>query len=306
MEKTSTPDIVACKKDVLSVLYYYDFFYYPLHTKEVNCNCSRKCSIYTVQAVLNDLKKEGKVFSCQQYYGLSHDIKQQVARREQGNRLARQKIKNALFAGKIIYLFPFVRFVGISGSLSKGYAKPGSDFDFFIITDAHRLWICRTLLHLFKKITFVFGQQHKFCMNYFIDVLHLSIEEKNIYTAIELSSLVPVAGRDIFMDLTQSNSWTKEFLPNGYFPFWHIETIFQKHFLWKKLVNKIPDAWAEQLNQWLMVQTDKRWRKKWKRKNFSMKEYDLAFKTTLYHSKNHPANYQKKLLDHIKDSPCKT
>src|SRR5690606_39126981 len=108
---------------------------------------------------------------------------------------------------KFIYLFPFVAFVGISGSLSKGFAAADGDFDFFIITSANRLWICRTLLHLFKKLSFLAGAQHRFCMNYFIDISHAAIEERNRYTAIELSSLIPVCGLKVYQHFLSQNKW---------------------------------------------------------------------------------------------------
>jgi hypothetical protein len=50
-----------------------------------------------------------------------------------------------------------------------------------------------------------------------------------------------------------------------------------------------------------MELTDKKWRKKWARKNFPMEAYDLAFKTRLYVSKNHDKNYQEKILKQYED-----
>jgi hypothetical protein len=192
-----------------------------------------------------------------------------------------------------------VKFVGISGSLSKGYASEDSDFDFFILTSENRLWICRTILHLFKKMTFLFGQQHRFCMNYFVDVSRPELEEKNIYTAIELSSLIPVAGSDIYKILMQRNSWVKKFLPNRYQPFYK-STITDRNFLGKGLLELLFSLGGNVMNTRLMHFTDKRWRKKWTKKHFVKEDYELAFKTTLYHSKNHPGNHQKKMLEQLK------
>jgi hypothetical protein len=54
------------------------------------------------------------------------------------------------------------------------------------------------------------------------------------------------------------------------------------------------------MKAFFMRLTDKWWRKKWARKHYPADQYELAFKTTLHHSKNHPANYQKKVLDHVR------
>jgi hypothetical protein len=69
----------------------------------------------------------------------------------------------------------------------------------FITTAKNRLWIARTLMHGLKKLTFLFNKQHYFCMNYYVDeVQQLQIREKNIYTAIEVATLMPSTGRYYF------------------------------------------------------------------------------------------------------------
>ena len=57
----------------------------------------------------------------------------------------------AKWGASIIAAFPFVRAVGISGSLSKQYADENSDIDYFIITAANRLWIAKNLPAYFQK-----------------------------------------------------------------------------------------------------------------------------------------------------------
>jgi len=51
------------------------------------------------------------------------------------------------------------------------------------------------------------------------------------------------------------------------------------------------------LNKYLMILTDKKWKRKWAKRNYPMNQYTQAFKTTLHISKNHPANYQKRVLE---------
>ena len=87
--------------------------------------------------------------------------------------------------------------MGISGSLSKGYYDDDGDIDFFIITSPKRLWIARTFLILYKKI-FLLNSRKYFCVNYFISSNALEIEEKNIFTATELTTLLPMFGNGSF------------------------------------------------------------------------------------------------------------
>ena len=286
---------------VLRALGYYSLFQYPIKADEVYGNLSIKSSLGCLLVALEDLEERGIIFKSEGYYSLDSNIKQLVEKRKAANRLAQAKKMQAQKVGRFIFNFPFVRFVGISGSLSKGYADSKSDFDFFIVTAQNRLWICRTFLHLFKKMTFLLGQQNKFCMNYFIDTNNLEIEEKNQYTAIELSSLIPVSGYDIFKKIENVNKWTYDYLPNGYIGFSSdVSSIYDDKIFFKKIIEFFCDNFfSEKINKTLMVLTDKKWRKKWGKKNYPMEEYDIAFKTTLHISKNHPANYQKRVLDVI-------
>ena len=286
---------------VLCALQYYSLFKYPLKAEEVYGNMPVPCSLSSLLVALEDLDVAGQIFRYDGYYCLDPDVKTWVVNRKKANQLAHEKKRKAVKIGNFISKFPYVRFIGISGSLSKGYADHKSDFDFFIVTDKNRLWICRTLLHLFKKITFLAGQQHKFCMNYFMDTHCLEIEEKNRFTAIELSSLIPVSGYDTYIQLEQTNKWVNTYLPNGFIGFNSGINIIddrksQVKSIFEFIFDKVNPQW---LNSKLMKITDDKWRKKWVKKNYPMEDYDIAFKTTLHISKNHPANHQKKVLQAI-------
>lgn len=301
MEKAMTHPPI--REAVYYVLRYYDVFRYPLLAEEVYGNTSVSCTLAEVQHALDELVTNGSIFTARGFYGIRHNLQELVADREQANILAYDKIRQAIHTGKLIHRFPFVRFVGISGSLSKGYATKESDFDFFIITEPDRLWICRTLLHIFKKFTFLFGQQQKFCMNYFVDATHLELEEKNIYTSIELSSLIPVAGAGYYAQLLSSNHWIAQTLPNGYRKFYDTQATPDQSSAFKRLAERILSIQGNTWNKRLMRFTDFLWKRKWKRRGYPMEDYDLALKTTLHHSKNHPANYQKKVLTHLECTP---
>ncbi|HXS35495.1 MAG TPA: hypothetical protein VN721_02250 [Flavipsychrobacter sp.] len=283
---------------VLYILRYYDVFRYPLKREEIHNNCPILCHINSIDKALSLLEADMAVYKYKDYYSIAPDIKQLVRRREKANDLAKEHIKSAIRVGKFIYSFPFVRFVSISGSLSKGYADANTDYDFFIVTKHNRLWICRTLLHLFKKLTFLVGKQHQFCMNYFIDSEHLEIEEKNIYTAIELHSIIPISGVSVYSGIIRQNKWLSQYIPNGYLRLYPKTRAEKKDGFIKKCLEFLLDHLSpSKLNEWLMHKTDIRWRKKWFSKNYPEEDYSLAFKTTLYHSKNHPHNYQKKVLN---------
>src|SRR3984885_13205831 len=215
---------------VLSVLQYYSLFQYPLKAEEIYGNMAMRSSLACLLVVVEDMESAGLIYKYDGYYSIDANVQQLVVKRKQANKLSLTKKRQAVNVGRFIFKFPFVKFVGISGSLSKGYADSDSNFDFFIVTAENRLWICRTFLHLFKKFTFLIGQQHKFCMNYFIDTYDLQIAEKNRFTAIELSSLIPVCGYCTYMQLKTANKWVDCYFPNEYFSFNNEkQTIFDKN-----------------------------------------------------------------------------
>src|ERR1700712_1238450 len=179
------------RKDILATLAYFNLFDYPLKKNEIflflgHCNDYRE-----FEQALTILLKDSAVYKMAEFYSLKDDFKLAV-RRFRGNEKAMSMLKKAEKAAVIISAFPFVKAVAVSGSLSKYFADDQSDIDFFIITQANRLWIARTFLHIFKKLTFIVRRQNYFCMNYFNDEAEPVIREKNIYTAMEVATVLPM------------------------------------------------------------------------------------------------------------------
>jgi predicted nucleotidyltransferase len=289
-------DKTQLQQAIVNVLHYFDVFHFPLRFEEIHQFIQQNCDEQQLVIALNDLVSQQEIYQLNDCYSL-HNNQELVARKNVGFQLAQQKIYRAKKIGKFIQCFPFVRMVAISGSLSKGYADQHSDIDFFIVTNATNLWTSRTLLHVFKKLTFLVGQQHSFCMNYFIAESHLSIEEQNYFTAIELATLITVTHPELGAKLVVTNEWITEFLPNHNPP--TTQKIKVKTNIFKRIIEFV--LGSKKLNHFFMELTNNKWRKKWARKNFPMEAYDLAFKTRLYVSKNHDKNYQEKILKKYED-----
>lgn len=283
-------------KEIIKVLGYFDYFKFPLKLEEIHHFIGVKIDVSDLNTHLLNLVSKNKIIKIEDCFLIS-DLPELVERKKQGFAKAKKRMKRAKSIARLINWFPYVRMVAISGSLSKGYADEKSDIDFFIITTNDNLWTSRTLLHILKKLSFLVNMQHSFCMNYFLAENHLELEEKNYFTAIELSTLIPQKGTYYYNELMKSNNWIKDYLPN-FENKTAIEGIKQPRgikWLFERMFG------FGNLNKFTMSLTDKRWRKKWKEKGFPEEEYDLAFKTTLYESKNHPGNYQKKVLNHIEE-----
>jgi hypothetical protein len=116
--------------------------------------------------------------------------------------------------GKLIGFFPFVKAVFISGSVSKNGAKADDDVDFFIIAQAGRVWIAKLFLIAFKKL-FLFNSKKYFCINFIIGADNLEIAKKNIYTATEAVSIIPITQNATVANFQLANkTWLANFFPN--------------------------------------------------------------------------------------------
>ncbi len=290
-------DIGTLAKSIIKTLAYYDIFNYPLTKEEIyicsNTNGDTKTSVLEELEVL---VSSGIVYNNDKFYSINHNS-HLIPIRIEGNKRAIKKMKTAKLFSKFISHFPYVRGVLLSGSISKGYMDEKADIDYFIITAPNRLWIARILLVLFKKM-FLLNSYKFFCINYFISTTELEIEEKNIYTAIELVTLIPMYGADVYNDFYEANQWIKTYVPN-----YPKRDVAKLPTFKKKVIQKVIESL---LNRRFGDYVDDKIMKKFIR--FDEKRYGeldedtfrLAFKTRRNISKHHPNYFQKRVLDSLR------
>lgn len=288
-------DHTTLSKSILKTLLYFDIFQYPLTASEIFTHLpTNHVTLDHVKSELTRMRDKSIIYSVSDFFSV-HDNQVLGKRRIKGNQMALESLslaqKQALFISK----FPFVRAVMASGSLSKNYMDEHSDLDFFIITKPNRLWIARMLLALYQKI-FLLNSHKYFCVNYFVDEHHLGIEEKNLYTATELSTLIPLYGKEYYPQLMMANYWIKTYLPNHTSR--SIENVFPYRSSWFKqqLETFINFSGADGFERFSLKVFSARWRKLYQN-NYSKTDFEIAFKSKKYVSKGHPKNYQRKVLD---------
>ena len=282
---------------LFQTLIYFDIFDFPLTFSELY-KFSSFSSIPEFKECLNTWVESGYIIRENEYYLLDNSgskVEQRWAGEERVSTMWAKACKRA----KLIQRFPFVRAVFISGSVSKGVVAEDGDVDFFIITEPGRLWLCRTLLAMYKKL--IFGGSHKyFCINYFIDSEYLQIEEQNRYTATELVTLIPMTGdKDLILDFFEANCWTEKYYPNFReqevrFPNskgGHLKSALEivLNLLGGNLLNKA--------GRWL---TTTFWKLKFR--DMSKKDFDIALKSEDHVSKHHPLNFQKYVLNKMSEN----
>ena len=294
-EVTLNKAITRLDEQILRTLLYFDIFNYPLKSEEVFKFLGIPAldkSIVTSR--LSSLTDQKIIFQFGEFFSLKND-NALIDRRLKGNKEAEKYLILAQKKANFISKFPFVRAVLASGSLSKGYMDEGSDLDFFIITAPNRLWIARTLLVLYKRVFLANSHKH-FCVNYFIDEKHLEIEEKNLFTATELATVIPLYGSKQYENLQGVNSWLAEFFPN-YTPR-SISDVPPLKLSWPKKVFEglISLFFANTVEKYLQNKTRSRWKRLYE-KSYSASDFKVAFKSKPHASKNHPRNFQRTIIE---------
>ncbi len=287
-------DLTEIKEHILATLAYFDMFNYPLTRAEIYLFLGKSHHYELFDDGLICLVNSGSVYRFDKFYTLKNDH-YLIVRRNEGNKRAEELIKIAGKVGDLLIRFPFVRGIAISGSLSKNFADETSDVDLFIITAKNRLWIARTLMHCFKKLTFFVNKEHLFCMNYYIDMAQLEIVEKNIYTATEVGTLIPLQGDMIFENFYAANTWTRAFLPNKNMRI--ASAVSGKASLLKRVFEGLLNlTGANTIDNLLMKITAKRWSKKTILKKLNSHGTVLALLTDKHYAKPDPKNFQSSLL----------
>lgn len=287
-------DIISCQQSILRTLAYFDIFHYPLHTEEIRTFSGIEMPEPLFTTCLQQLQEEEIIFTHHEFYSLQNNPLL-VHRRRRGNERAARLLVKAERIGRFLYQFPFVRAVGVSGSLSKNFADEKADIDFFIITSANRLWIARTFMHLFKKLTYLAGRQHFYCMNYYIDDKAMLLEEKNIFTAIELKTLLPVSGEKIMQQFFGVNKWADQWLPVCDFRLQQRKDPPRSWF--KQCIEWLfSNRMVNQLENYLFKITTRRWEKKAAKGERNRKGQTMGLITDKHFAKSNPGSFQEKVL----------
>jgi predicted nucleotidyltransferase len=203
------------KENILKTLLYYHIFNHPLTLDEIYAFFP-KADIpkRKIKRVLSNLISDTRnlLGEINGFYFISPNSGF-VWNRLKREYISRKKWKIARIMTVIIKLFPFVRGVFVTGTLSKNSSDENSDIDFLIICRENRVWITRTMLRLFAKL-FLLHRNKFLCANYFLAENNLSINDRNVFTATELAHIKVMYNSDVFKKLIESNQWIEQYFPN--------------------------------------------------------------------------------------------
>ncbi|MBN1374386.1 hypothetical protein JW962_03595 [Candidatus Dojkabacteria bacterium] len=134
--------------------------------------------------------------------------------------LTKTKVKIAKRLLFLLWLFPFVKMIALSGSVAAKTPAPDDDIDVIIITDPKALWLTRILDHLIYRFlrvrrvsTTPKGKENNLlCINTYLADNNLVLRNKDIFSAFQLLSITPLYGKNTYQDLISSNSWLEDFI----------------------------------------------------------------------------------------------
>jgi hypothetical protein len=283
------------RSSILKAIAYFDLFNYPLAIEDILFFLDTEVEDYPVKRELDALVKEGCLFRTGPYYSLQNDPAL-ADRRNLSHKRADALIPIAERGARLVFQFPFVRGVFISGSLSKHCAEEKEDVDYFIVTSANRLWIARTFMHLFKKLTYLLGHQHRYCMNYYVDEEALEIREKNIFTATELITLIAASGNGGIISFFKANEWTTRFYPRYHRRNRESLGTPRSSLLKRTCERLLNNRIGDRLDDYFRKVTERRWKKKEDRGDLNLRGLTMSLQCGKHFARPNPEIFQQKIL----------
>jgi hypothetical protein len=191
------PPSESLEREIKRTFRYFDFFDHALTVQEVWRYLGTSASEQQVVDALRHMNQAGTLALDAGYYALRAS---NTHKRIHCQELNERRLRLAHRVGRFIQHFPFVAGVYLSGSLSKsGMQSTEEDLDFFILTA--------------PKIV-LFNSEKYFCINMLMDESALVVNKRNIYTATEIASLVPLTHPEKGAQFLKANDWVWQYFPN--------------------------------------------------------------------------------------------
>ncbi|MBV9598131.1 MAG: hypothetical protein JOZ87_14835 [Chloroflexi bacterium] len=205
------PSRATLERAVVQTVAYADVFDYPLTADEIHryligVSAGRGTLRSLLQAQPpRALARSGRYFTLAGREALVETRKARAAQ-------ATDYWNRGMHYGRRMRNLPFVRMVAVTGALAMDNMADG-DIDYLIITEPGRLWLCRALIVGLVRMAAMRGTE--LCPNYFLSERALELAERNLFTAHEVTQMVPLAGLATYQQLRDLNRWTSVYLPNA-------------------------------------------------------------------------------------------
>lgn len=196
-------------------VYYHNIFEFPLSDFEL--------IKWTAGNIDNIIKKDIEIIYKNGAYFLDGS-EALIYKKKLRQRISEKKMFIARAAANRLASIPWIKLVGLTGSLAMNNSTHTSDIDFLIITTHKRLWTTRilafALLRLSGYVIRRSGDQNekdKLCLNMWMDENDLVWRNRrNLYTAHEIAQVVPLINKNkTYENFMSKNRWIKKYWPNS-------------------------------------------------------------------------------------------
>ncbi len=125
-------------------------------------------------------------------------------------------LRRAKLAAFLLQLTPFIRMIGLNGSLARNEASIASDIDFLIITQSDHIWTSRflslCLMAFFGLKRYKNNVAGRVCLNLYQTEDHLKLTCHNQYLATNYAYTLPLwQARGVFDSFTVNNTWIEKY-----------------------------------------------------------------------------------------------
>ena len=199
-----------CDPVVLQMVLYFDIFHHPLTTGELTRLVAPGERV-AVEAACARLAEAGRLHR-QGRYCFAPGEHATVARRRRRAEHAERTWPKARAAAAALARLPWVQGLLVTGSLSKNSMTADGDVDFLVLVAPGRVWTLKSLLQVLRR-PLPHAIHELLCTNYLLGTDQLEIDDRNLYTAIELATAVPMFGRDACVAFLQANDWAARWVP---------------------------------------------------------------------------------------------
>lgn len=146
-------------------------------------------------------------------HGREHLVERRLARLRRSVAYTKQVRR----IGRMLRFVPFVRMIGLTGSVAMRNARKGSDWDLFIVLASGHIWLGRLLvsgiLQLSGKRRHGKHVHERACLNFWVTSDSLEIPFKDLFSSHEYVSLVPIYGPEEYRRFRSENAWIRRFRP---------------------------------------------------------------------------------------------
>jgi len=206
------------EKNIIATLCFYDLFDKPLTNFELykylinySGHTNQNLSFFGLIEVLKNNHSLKKIIDFEDGFYYFKDKKNIVRERIKKEKVSINKWRKTKKVAKILQKLPYVKMVGITGSLAINNTKSLSDLDFFIVVKASRIWLGRLIatlvIHLSGQRRYGQKIKDRACLNSYIADQSLKIETRDLYSASEYFHLIPLVDYNIYIKFKKANSW---------------------------------------------------------------------------------------------------